>query len=134
MERKYNKPKPKVVEQVDYGDFVEVKEEVPGEQPIDGQQMMPVRVRMPREGQLLGQVVQRFGGNKMEVKCSDGKSRNCRVPGRFSRSLWLRPKDIVLVEPWELDKDKADVVFKYEGSAINQLKKRGLLDSLKSEF
>lgn len=133
MEHKRYPPKPKPVENVDYGDFEEVKEDAPQGQLPEGQQM-PVRVRVPREGQLLGQVIQRFGGNKMEVKCSDGKSRNCRVPGRFSRSLWLRPKDIVLVEPWELDKDKGDVVFKYEGSAVNQLRKRGLLDFTNDSF
>ena len=70
----------------------------------------------------------------MEVKCTDGKTRNCRVPGRFSRSMWLRPKDIVLIKPWEFDDCKADVIFKYDGNAANQLRKRGLLANLKDEF
>lgn len=134
MEPRRYPPKPKVEEKVDYGDFLEVKDEnaEPGQDPNAIQ--MPVRVRMPRENQFIGVVVQRFGGNKMEIKCSDGKNRNCRVPGRFSRTLWLRPKDIVLIETWELDRDKGDVIFKYDGSAINQLRKRGLLDNLKEVF
>lgn len=131
MERKVEK-KPEVVDQ-DYGDFEEVKEELPaGTQPLVPS--MPIRVRVPRNGELIGVITQRLGGNKMDVNCSDGKSRNCRVPGRFSRSLWLRPKDIVLVKPWEFDNSKADVIFKYEGGAIHQLRKRGLLDNVKNEF
>src|SRR3989344_3950254 len=112
----------------EYGDFEEVKEEAPANSP-SGVPMMPVRVRIPRNGELIGVITQRLGGNKMDVACSDGKSRNCRVPGRFSRSLWLRPRDTVLVKPWEFDNNKADVIFKYDGSAVSQLRKRGLLNS-----
>lgn len=121
------------MEDKDYGDFEEVVEDAP-QNVAPGVPQMPIRVRIPRNGELIGVIVQRLGGNKMEVNCTDGKKRNCRVPGRFSRSLWLRPKDTVLVKPWEFDNTKADVIFKYEGSAINQLKKRGLLDNIQSDF
>ena len=70
----------------------------------------------------------------MEVKATDGKLRNCRVPGRFKRSMWLRPNDIVMIEPWPDDNDKADIVFKYDGSGVNQLRKRGLLKDLQNLF
>jgi len=113
-----------------YGDFEEVKEEGT---PIQGVSI-PSRVRIPRKGELIGIILQRFGGNKMEIKATDKKVRNCRVPGRFSRSLWLRPNDIVLIVPWEFDDSKADVIFKYDSSAINQLRKRGILDSLRNDF
>lgn len=123
-----------------YGDFEEVFGE---EKKIDANknksavqnaQESIVRVRMPRQGELIGVIVQRYGGNRMEVIASDGKSRNCRVPGRFKRALWLRPKDIVLLIPWKDDNEKGDIIFKYHGSAINQLRKRGMLDNLKLEF
>lgn len=118
----------------EFGDFEEVNDANNAEgQPQPGQEA-PVRFKVPRNGEMIGVILKRFGGNKMEVKCSDGKTRNCRVPGRFSRSLWLRPKDIVLVKPWEFDNDKADVIFKYEGGAVNQLRKRGMLDNLRDEF
>lgn len=93
-----------------------------------------VRIKLPRGKEVIGVIVQRLGGNKMEVSCSDGKTRNCRVPGRFKRDLWLRPKDIVLVVPWEFDNEKGDVIFKYSGTAINQLRRKGLLGFMKEGF
>jgi len=116
----------------EFGDFEEVKEENQQEQPE--QEQIITRVRMPRDGQLIGVIKQRLGGNRMEVLSTDGKNRNCRVPGRYRRRLWLRPDDIVLIEPWSDDDSKGDVVFKYSKGAKNQLKKKGILDKLKEEF
>lgn len=94
----------------------------------------PVRVRIPRGKEIIGVITQRLGGNRMEVKCTDGKTRNCRVPGRFKRSLWLRPKDTVIVEAWEYDNDKGDVIFKYSPTEANQLRKKGLLSNITLDF
>jgi len=70
----------------------------------------------------------------MEVLATDGKTRNCRVPGKYKRQLWLRPKDIVLIKLWEFDKDKGDIIYKYKPNEVTQLKKKGFLDSLTMEF
>jgi len=70
-----------------------------------------IRAPLPKQNQVIGIIEQRLGGNKMKVNCLDGKSRNCRVPGRLKRELWLRPNDVVIIEPWELDNTKADVLF-----------------------
>lgn len=116
-----------------YGEFEEVVDNVPQTE-VNGEQVGPVRVRMPRNTEVIGVIVQRYGGNRMEVLSTDGKKRNCRVPGRYKRDLWLRPRDIVLIVPWVDDNEKGDIIFKYNGSAVNQLRKKGLLNSLKSEF
>lgn len=133
-----------------YGDFAEVKEEAKpqpfkpqpykkpkpsyhhGPQTIDPN--MPIRVRMPGKGQLIGVVTQRLGGNRMSVKATDKKVRNCRVPGRFARRFWIRPNDAVMIEPWEFDDEKADIVYHYQGNELFQLKKRGILDNINNEF
>jgi len=94
----------------------------------------PVRVRLPRNDQVIGTIDQRLGGNKMMVSCADGKQRNCRVPGRLKRALWLRPGDVVIIEFWELDKDKGDVIFKYRPTQIAWLRKNGHLDAKTEEF
>jgi len=70
----------------------------------------------------------------MLVKCLDGKNRNCRVPGRLKRKLWLRPGDAVIIEPWELDNSKGDVLYKYRPNQVEWLKKNGYLESEKIEF
>ena len=92
------------------------------------------RVRLPRNNEVIGIIEQRLGGNKMLVACLDGKTRNCRVPGRLKRELWLRPGDIVIIELWELDKEKGDVVFKYRPAQIEWLKQKGHLQKDNLEF
>ncbi|MCH8945548.1 MAG: translation initiation factor eIF-1A [Nanoarchaeota archaeon] len=93
-----------------------------------------VRVKLPRGDEIMGIVEQRLGGNKMMVNCFDGKARNCRVPGRLRRKLWLRPNDVVIIEPWELDKNKGDVLFKYKPNQVRWLKKNNYLETDKIEF
>jgi len=92
------------------------------------------RVKLPRGREVIGILDQRLGGNKMMVACVDGKSRNSRVPGRLKRALWLRPGDVVIVEPWELDDTKADVLFKYRPNQIEWLRKNGHLETESEEF
>ena len=98
------------------------------------EEQVVTRVKLPRENEVLGIIEQRLGGNKMMVNCLDGKSRNCRVPGRLKRKLWLRPNDVVIIKPWELDKEKGDVIFKYRLNQIAWLKKKGYLKTEKTEF
>jgi translation initiation factor 1A len=93
-----------------------------------------VRVKQPRGKELLGIIEQRVGGARMIVKCSDGKLRNCRVPGRLKRALWLREGDIVIIQPWEFDNEKGDVLFKYNPTQIDWLGRHGYLNNLKDEF
>lgn len=93
-----------------------------------------VRVRVPKEKEVLGILEQRLGASRMLVKCLDGVSRTCRIPGRLKRGLWLREGDIVLVEPWEFQKDRGDVLFKYSPAAIEWLKRKGFLKTTEKEF
>ena len=92
------------------------------------------RAKLPRGKEVIGIIEQRFGGNKMMVTCLDGKNRNCRVPGRLKRKLWLRPGDIVIIEPWELDNERGDILFKYRPNEVTWLKKNGYLEKEKVEF
>jgi translation initiation factor 1A len=93
-----------------------------------------VRVRLPKGEEMIGIIEERHGGNKMKVNCLDGKSRVCRVPGRLKRELWLRPNDVVIIEPWELDKDKGDVLYKYRPNQVSWLRKKGYLETEEDEF
>lgn len=89
------------------------------------------RIRLPRGEECFGIVDQRLGGSRMSVRCLDGKTRNCRIPGRLKKSLWVREGDIVIIEPWEFAKDdKGDVVFKYRPNQAFYLKKQGYLRAL----
>ena len=89
------------------------------------------RIKMPWKGQSFGIVDQRLGGSRMRVRCLDGKTRICRIPGRLKRSLWVREKNIVIVEPWALGGDeKGDIVFKYTNAQVFYLRNKGHLKQL----
>jgi translation initiation factor 1A len=97
----------------------------------EGEQEEFFRVRTPRGREVLGILEQRLGGSRCRVRCFDGKTRNCRIPGRLKRKLWVRDNDVVLIEPWEFDGDeKGDIVFKYKPNQVMWLKKNGHLDKL----
>ena len=90
-----------------------------------------VRVRLPRNNEVLGILEQRLGGSRMRVRCLDGKTRICRVPGRLKKSLWVREGDVLLIEPWEFGGEKkGDVIYKYKHNQVDVLKKKGYLAKL----
>ena len=99
---------------------------VPSNEPV-------TRVKLPRGNEVLGIVEQRVGGSRMIVKCFDGKTRLCRIPGRLKRGLWVRERNVIIVEPWEFGGDeKGDVIFKYRPNQVEFLKRKGYLNSLES--
>lgn len=89
------------------------------------------RIKLPRGNQTFGILEQRLGGSRMRVRCLDGKTRICRIPGRLKRKLWVREGDIVIVEPWEYSGDeKGDLIYKYTKNQASFLKNRGYLSKL----
>ena len=95
------------------------------------------RVPLPKGNQVLGIVETRLGFGKSRIICTDGKIRICKVPGHLKRALWVRPDNIVLVEPWEAEGDKkGNIVYRYNDNQVIWLKKRGFLKSMleKDEF
>ncbi len=94
-----------------------------------------VRARIPKGREVFGIIEQRVGAGRIIVKCFDGKTRNCRVPGGLKKKLWLREGDIVIVEPWEFNPERGDVIFKYHPAQIQWLERRGYLKGVKeTEF
>lgn len=90
-----------------------------------------VRVRLPKGKETIGIVEQRLGGSRMRIRCLDGKTRICRIPGRLKKKLWVREGDVLLVEPWLLGgDDKGDVIYKYRSLQIEWLRKNGHLKEL----
>ena len=104
------------------------------EEQVAKEQQEISRINIPKGREIFGIVEQRVGGSRMIVKCLDGKTRNCRIPGRLKRRLWVREGDLVIVEPWEFGGDeKGDIIYKYTKNQVNYLKKKGQLSQL-SEF
>jgi len=86
------------------------------------------RINLPKGRQTFGILEQRLGASRMRVRCLDGKTRVCRIPGRLTRRLWVREGDIVIVEPWEYGGDgKGDILYKYTPTQVVFLRKKGYL-------
>ena len=91
------------------------------------------RVRLPKGKETFGLLEQRLGGSRMRVRCLDGKTRICRVPGRLKKKLWIREGDVLLIEPWQLGGDeKGDVIYKYKPNQVDWLRKNGHLKELEN--
>ncbi len=87
-----------------------------------------VRVRTPRQGEVLGAVEGMLGANKLRVRCQDDKLRICRIPGRLRKRVWVKEGDIILVKIWEIQGDKfGDVAWKYTPTQVLWLRKRNIL-------
>ncbi len=92
----------------------------PGEQQI--------RVRLPRDKEILGVVMGLVGGARMIVQCKDGRERNCRVPGRLKNEVWVKDGDVVLVVPWEIEGDKrGDIIWRYTPLQARVLREKGYI-------
>ncbi len=87
-----------------------------------------VRVRIPRKDELLGIVLMMAGGSRLQVDCADGKTRMCRIPGKFRRRIWVRVGDYVIVKPWSIQGDKrGDIQWRYTRIQSDWLKRKGYI-------
>mgnify|MGYP001044478341 FL=1 len=78
---------------------------------------------LPAQGQVLGIVSQMLGYDRLMVKCADGQERTCRIRGKMKRKVWIKAGDVVLVDPWEFQRDsKGDILWRYTGSQVDWLK------------
>ena len=95
----------------------------------DGQPL--VRVRLPRRGQFLGEVEQLLGDRRMAVKCTDGYTRLCRIPGKIRKRIWIKEGNIVLIEPWEVQtKERGDILWRYTIQQADWLRRHKHLEGI----
>jgi translation initiation factor 1A len=79
------------------------------------------KVRLPQEelGEVFGITEHMLGANRVEVRSIDGKTRMGRIPGKMKKRVWLRAGDVVVLVPWAFQDDKADIVWRYQGTKLN---------------
>ena len=94
-----------------------------------------IRVRTPVKDETIGIVLAMLGGGRLQVKCEDGFTRICRIPGRIKKKIWIKPGYLILVEPWETQKDeRADVILSYSKAQASWLKRKGFLKNISIDF
>ena len=75
-----------------------------------------IRLPLPKKNknELFAIVNRRLGGSRLKVACADGKSRMARIPGSKKRKIKkLANGDLLIVKPWDIQDEKADVLFSY---------------------
>jgi translation initiation factor 1A len=86
------------------------------------------RMVLPSENYVLGIAVKMLGGERIMVKCQDGKERLCRVRGKLKRRVWIREGDVVLVSPWDFQSDtRGDIFWRYRKNQTEWLRNKGYL-------
>ncbi len=88
----------------------------------------PVRVRIPKGREVFGEVEELLGASRFRIKCADGKTRLCRIPGKFRKRIRISVGDVVIVKPWEVESDsKGDVEWIYNKTQAAWLRKKGFV-------
>jgi translation initiation factor 1A len=84
-------------------------------------------LRLPDDDEVLGIVESMLGANRLRVRCMDGETRTARIPGRMKKRVWINEDDVVIVEPWDWQDEKADVKWRYDSQEADQLRREGYL-------
>jgi len=89
------------------------------------------RIRIPKQGEVLGLAVQMLGAGRIRVESEDGLTRICRIPGKLRKRVWIRLGDLVMIAPWKVQSDeRADIIWRYTSTQTNWLRKKGYVKNL----
>jgi len=72
-------------------------------------------------GQEYALVVRMLGGGRIEARCYDGKTRQCKIRGQMMKRCWVNAGDTVLVSLRSFQDAKADVIHKYSAEEARNL-------------
>lgn len=87
-----------------------------------------IRIRYPKKGEVIGIIEALLGAKKFRVRCLDGKTRLCRIPGRIRKRLNLRENFVVLVEIWQLQGDNhGDIIYIYSNAEREAMQRKGII-------
>ncbi len=78
---------------------------------------------LPSSNDVLGVAIKMLGADRIMVKCQDGQERLCRIRGKLKRRVWIREGDIVLVSPWDFQKEnRGDIFWRYRKNQSDWLR------------
>ena len=90
-----------------------------------------IKPRLPRDFEVLGIAEKLLGYERVLVKCLDGFTRLCRIRGKMKRRVWIRLNDVVIVSPWDFQRDeRGDITYRYRRNQTAWLKDNGYLEEL----
>ena len=88
-----------------------------------------VRLKLPKKHkkEMFAIAERLMGGSRINAICEDGKSRMARIPGKMKRKARVRTGDLLILKPWDIQNDKADVIHRYTRTQAITLSRRKLL-------
>ena len=95
-----------------------------------------IRVPLPNRkvNEMFAIADQILGGRRVRAVCEDGDSRLARIPGKMRRRLWVREGDLIVVQPWDFQDEKANVVMRYTKTQSLYLSRKGVLPDIVDLF
>jgi translation initiation factor 1A len=95
-----------------------------------------VRVRLPnkKKGEIFGIADQLLGASHIKVMCADGKSRMARIPGKMKKRMWIREGDLIILQPWSFQDEKADVIWRYTKTQASYLSRKKMIPDIINIF
>ena len=95
-----------------------------------------IRVPLPNRkvNEMFAIADQILGGRRVRAVCEDGDSRLARMPGKMRRRQWVREGDLIVVQPWDFQDEKANVVMRYTKTQSLYLSRKGVLPDIVDLF
>lgn len=79
--------------------------------------------RLPEGEEVLGRAEKLLGYDRVMVRCMDGFTRLCRIKGKMKRRVWIRVNDMVIVSPWDFQRDtRGDIIYRYRPNQLDWLR------------
>ena len=96
------------------------------------------RIRVPLPNRKVNEMFaiadQILGGRRVRSVCEDGETRLARIPGKMRRRQWVREGDLIVVQPWEFQEEKANVCMRYTKTQSLYLSRKGVLPEIVDLF
>jgi translation initiation factor 1A len=93
-----------------------------------GKENMRIPLPEKKENEMFALANRVLGGSRVDVHSEDGKSRLARIPGRMKRRMGrIRMGDLLIITPWDIQNEKADIIHRYRKNQARFLNKRNML-------
>ncbi len=99
-------------------------------QPTEQEQFAKMRMPNRNGREMFALAIQLMGATQIKALCEDGKERMCRIPGKLRKRVWIKQNDVLIIRLWEWQLDRADIVWRFWGTQVEHLKRRGLMKNL----
>lgn len=110
------------------------KSDIVTDKVIESEEKMRLRLPKKHNNEMFALAERLVGGSRMNVICADGKSRLARIPGRMKRRMKVRAGDLLIIQPWAIQDEKADVVYRYFKTQSSILSRRDIIPEIINVF